>query len=368
MTLIQISTSKVIICTGNPPEAVLYKAHTARAAQPKILKAMRTHHLSSVLVAGTMLGLPLTAQDIQPIPEAPTPAPAAPQPAAEAVQQTSGSEESAATIPMIPQQGNCRLMASNTVRAIYRGVVESGWGAAPAAHFTVIETLAHKSYEPEGDPMLPPGTLIGVELRRDIPGQPANVVDSILVMRPGEEAVMRMDHLYMLDPNYQGNLRVCARFQARMAAPAATPGAAPVAPYGINPPASTQQPAPSPTARTTSGAAGQVSTHWELDSQGHVRERIFVNGEEVAPPTLQQEEAPASSTPTQPEQTASPAVPDRVLPEEGDGDDTIVETPPTPAASTTPAASQPPAATGSSDPQGNPPTTSTDYNPAQDSF
>lgn len=354
---------------------------------------MRTHHLTLLLITGSALGLAAQAQ--QALPPLPTetdsnaPVQTTPGGAQVSFSQPTQAAPAPATPTPVAQQGNCKLMASNTVRVIYRGIVESGWGAAPAAHFIVIENLAHKSYAPEGDAALAPGTLVGVELRRDIPGQPASVVDSIMAMRPGEEALMRMDHLYMLDQASYGDLRVCGRFQARIAQPVSqTPTGA--LPYGLSRPAATPQqpaaPAPNtstpaqPTTRTTTGASGEVSTKWEVDSQGHVRERIYVNGEEVQPPTLQ------TAAPSQPQPTAdttpapaapSPAVPDRVIPEDSSGDDTVIETPSHPAPqaaaqqASTATSGTPAATTGTpvpTVPTPAPSGSSSDYDPTKDSF
>lgn len=362
---------------------------------------MRTQHLSHLLIAGTALGLPALAQDaLPPMPTQSETTDSVPVQTSPGGAQVSFARPVQAEQPTAPapapaaQQGNCKLMASNTVRVIYRGVAESGWGAAPAAHFVVIENLAHKSYAPEGDGALAPGTLIGVELRRDIPGQPAGVVDAIMAMRPGEEALMRMDHLYMLDQATYGDLRVCGRFQARAAA-AAGQAATGAIPYGLNRPGAsapshpaapaypTATAVPQNTTRTTTGASGEVSTKWEVDSQGHVRERIYVNGEEVPPPSLET----TSPVPTHPESASgstlapSPAVPDRVIPEDASGDDTVVETPAQPTAPVTPApqAATPATATfGSSTaspsapaadaPVSTPTSVNPDYDPTQDSF
>lgn len=359
---------------------------------------MRTHHLTSLLLAGTVLGLSSLAQEaLPPMPTQPDgSAPVQTSPGGAQVSFAQPAQVAPAPAPApapVAQQGNCKLMASNTVRVIYCGVVESGWGAAPAAHFIVIENLAHKSYAPEGDAALAPGTLVGVELRRDIPGQPASVVDAIMAMRPGEEALMRMDHLYMLDQANYGDLRVCGRFQARMAQPVNQAPAGAV-PYGLNRPTA---PAPQPstaqdsavpsaqlTTRTMTGASGEVSTKWEVDSRGHVRERIYVNGEEVQPPTLEMAtpslpQPAVNTTPAPSPATASPAVPDRVIPEDSSGDDTVVETPAQPVAPAAPTSPTPTSATNAAGdsaatpttpavPSTPSPATSPDYDPSKDSF
>ena len=47
-------------------------------------------------------------------------------------------------------------------------------------------------------------------MRRGIPGRPAIIVDDIEKMKVGDEALIKIDHLYMLGAN-EGHLRPCTR-------------------------------------------------------------------------------------------------------------------------------------------------------------
>lgn len=127
------------------------------------------------------------------------------------------------TVPAPPAAttaGNCDLLAANTVRAILKDVRDITTQTleqdqpvtTQVAVFEVVENLAYKKYVRYGDGRLEPGTRFTVELRKDIPGQPARVADEISQMKQGEEAVLKMDHLYMLNPQ-GGNdpVRACSR-------------------------------------------------------------------------------------------------------------------------------------------------------------
>lgn len=149
-----------------------------------------------------------------------------------------------------PGRGNCDLMASNTVRAVFRGIQQNQDGTQTAI-FEVVQNLAHKRIVRYGDGMMPVGMMFTVALDRNMPGQPATIVDEIAQMQIGEEAVMMIDHLFLFDEPQGINLRPCVRIARKPATPAAPqyptqPGvmsvspAAPVAPtpgsgavYGI---------------------------------------------------------------------------------------------------------------------------------------
>lgn len=127
------------------------------------------------------------------------------------------------TVPAPPAAtpaGNCDLLAANTVRAVLKDVRDITTQTleqdqpvtTKVAVFEVVENLAYKKYVRYGDGRLEPGARFTVELRKDIPGQPAGVADEIAQMKQGEEAVLKMDHLYML--NAQGGndpVRACSR-------------------------------------------------------------------------------------------------------------------------------------------------------------
>lgn len=115
--------------------------------------------------------------------------------------------------------GNCDLLAANTVRAALRDVRDITTQSldqdqpvtTKVAVFEVIENLAYKKYVRYGDGRLEAGTRFTVELSKDIPGQPADVADKILQMKQGEEAVLKMVHLYMLGNGGNDPVRACSR-------------------------------------------------------------------------------------------------------------------------------------------------------------
>lgn len=135
-------------------------------------------------------------------------------------------------------RGNCDLMASNTVRAIFRGVHEVAESTftnpqavtTQVAVFEVIENLAHRRHVRYGDGALQAGTLITVSLDRNQLGQPTSVVDEIAQMKLGEEAVMKIDHLYMFNEPEGRNIRPCTRLARKPGSAASAPQASPVAP------------------------------------------------------------------------------------------------------------------------------------------
>lgn len=147
--------------------------------------------------------------------------------------------EPEAETPVAPSvgRGNCDLMASNTVRAVFRGVQQVGeQSAAQVAVFEVVQNLAHKRVVRYGDGQMPAGMVFTVLMDRNLPGQPSSVVDEIMQMQPGEEAVMKIDHLFLFEEPQGQNLRPCTRLARK---PATAPGAAPALP-GTIPPAMPQ--------------------------------------------------------------------------------------------------------------------------------
>ncbi len=144
--------------------------------------------------------------------------------------------------------GNCDLLASNTVRATFVGVralqMQSFDQAAPAtvhvAVFQVIDNLAYKRLVRYGDGALKPGTCFTVAMSRDLPGQPATIVDTIAQMQPGEEAVMKIDHIYIFGDQEGKPLRPCSRMARRQGTGAAV--AQPAAPAAPQPTVPAPQP------------------------------------------------------------------------------------------------------------------------------
>ena len=140
-------------------------------------------------------------------------------------------------------RGNCDLMASNTVRAVFRGFrqvtsqtpMEAQPTASDYAIFEVVQSLAHKQHVCYGDTRLKEGMIFSVSLDRNMLGQPTSVVDEILLMQLGEECVMKIDHLFVFDEPQGLNIRPCTRLarkpgSAAPVVPAYNPQVAPVSP------------------------------------------------------------------------------------------------------------------------------------------
>lgn len=146
------------------------------------------------------------------------------------------------SVPAVPSvgAGNCDLMASNTVRAVFRGVQPAdAQGTTYVALFEVVQNLAHQRVVRYGDGMMPVGMVFTVTLDKYMPGQPASVVDEIAMMQVGEEAVMKIDHLFLFDEPQGLNIRPCTRIARK---PATVPGVVP----GVVPAEMPQQVVPQP--------------------------------------------------------------------------------------------------------------------------
>lgn len=255
-------------------------------------------------------------------------------------------------------RGNCDLLASNTVRATFAGmhdlavqtINDDAPTTAQVAVFEVIEPLGYKKFNRLGDGQLTPGTKFTISMSRELPGQPAGIADTIAQMQPGEEAVMRIDHLYLMNGQQGEPLRVCSRMARRAAQPTVTTeqpaapadGAVPAdAPSvsnntplsTINAPAPAQQSSFSATSTSVSitrdadGKVTQTRTESTYDpATGQMKTRMYINGTEVDPQTKQpllQNVAPAPAATETPAQAESaPAAP---APANDNGDDTVVE-------------------------------------------
>lgn len=281
------------------------------------------------------------------------------------------------SMPAVPNvtarmQGNCDLLASNTVRATYKGMRDLTKPTLSdtiqptvtrVAVFEVIEPLAYRRYGRYGNNRMRTGSLFAVEMSKDVLGQPAAVVDTIAQMKPGDEAVVKIDHLYIFDEQENRSVNPCTRIARKPAAPA------PVAPTADAPQADTPgsaatTAAPLPTtvaplmgggmSHATSretrisivpdGQGGmkkeRIDIHRELDpATQEVKTRMYINGTEVDPTTRQplpqtpapaaQPQQPAPQPATQPQQPAPAAAPapapQPATPAPTDSDDTIVE-------------------------------------------
>lgn len=153
------------------------------------------------------------------------------------------------------------LLASNAVLASLKEIrtvpIVSLESASPTsaqiAVFEVKQNLAYKRYDRMGDPSLQPGKLFPISLAADVPGQDASLGEQIRTMKPGDEAIMNIDHIYIFREDGNENVRACTRFALRKAqgapqAPSAPTPAQPAAPAAT---VSTPTPAPAATAAPT---------------------------------------------------------------------------------------------------------------------
>lgn len=256
-------------------------------------------------------------------------------------------------------RGNCDLLASNTVRATFVGmhdltvqtINDDAPSTAQVAVFEVIDLLGYKKFNRLGDGQLVSGTKFTISMSRELPGQPADIADTIAQMQPGEEAVMRIDHLYLMNGPQGEPLRVCSRMARRAAQPAVTateqqpadgsaPSEAPSATNNIPLPTigapaqggvQTQFSASSTSVSITRDADGnmvQTRTESNYDpATGQMKTRMYINGTEVDPQTKQpllQTVAPAPAPASQTTE-AAPAAGTPAPATADNGDDTIVE-------------------------------------------
>lgn len=250
----------------------------------------------------------------------------------------------------VQARGNCDLMASNTVSASFVGlrslavqrVDQDEPDHVQVAVFQVINNLAYRRFNRIGDGQLTPGMQFTIAMNKELPGQPAENVDTISTLQPGEEVAMRVDHLYLITGQEGESIRVCARLARRNTAPnatAATPAAAP-APLPI--------PGSQPNTGLSSGmqitsrsssfsmstdANGQMQTmqtsRYYDSATGQIKTRMLINGVEVDPETRQPLAPATEAAPAAPATTPAPApVSEEQAKQEAaedDEDDTIVE-------------------------------------------
>lgn len=249
-------------------------------------------------------------------------------------------------------RGNCDLLASNTVRASFVGLrdmpVQTVEQDAPTmvqvAVFEVIDSLGYRKYVRYGDGQLTAGTRFTVAMNKELPGQPTSVVDTISQMQPGEEAVLKIDHLYLLGGREGTPIRACSRMARRNAQPMVTTGepqmttdgntqqTAPALPTSVAPlggGATPQQPGqPQFTAQSSrvmmqmdsNGNMQTIQIKQQMDAAGQTTTRMFINGVEVDPQTRQ----PLNSINPQPAAPQDAAAEQKAAAEDSN-DDTIVD-------------------------------------------
>lgn len=243
----------------------------------------------------------------------------------------------------VQMRGNCDIMASNTVTAQFVGLRDLAVQridqpepvTVQVAVFQVANSLAYRRYNRIGDGQLIPGMQFTIAMNRELPGQPAENVDTIATLQPGDEVVMRVDHLYLITGQEGESIRVCARLARRngnAAAPAATPASAP-APLpipGAHPTIGGMNNGMQITSRSASfsmstDASGQMQTvqtsRYYDSATGEIKTRMLINGVEVDPVT-RQPLAPAEATPAPAPVSEAQA---RQEADSDEDDDTIVE-------------------------------------------
>lgn len=246
----------------------------------------------------------------------------------------------------VQARGNCDLMASNTVSANFVGlrdlavqrIDQDAPTSVQVAVFQVIDNLAYRRFNRIGDGQLTPGMQFTIAMNKELPGQPAENVDTIATLQAGEEVVMRIDHLYLITGQEGESIRVCSRLARRNTqptAPAAAPAPLPIPgqqPDMTTPPGGMQITSRSASFSLSTGSNGQVQTiqtsRYYDSATGEVKTRMVINGVEVDPVT-RQPLAPASESTPAPQAAPAPAPTSeeqaRKEAEEDEDDDTIVE-------------------------------------------
>lgn len=246
-------------------------------------------------------------------------------------------------------RSNCDLMASNTVRAIFKGYRElttQGMNqespvTTKVAIFEVLENLAYRQYVRYGDGELNAGDTFSVTLDNQMPGQPAQIIDTIGQMNEGDEAVMKLDHLYLFDTKAgtDPNIRPVSRMALRKAPVAQTDTAAmptSVAPLTHIPGVNVTAAESSESVHTIiiNGQATTVRITKQLNpGSSQMETHMYINGVEVDPQTRQPltPAAPAATAvPATPLAPAAPSAQNKTAapaPVQNTDDDTIVETP-----------------------------------------
>lgn len=246
------------------------------------------------------------------------------------------------------------LLASNAVHAVFKEIrslpvvrLDAAPGTEEVAVFEVKQNLAHRRYDRMGDGALQTGKLFSVSLATDIPGQDAALADKLRGMKPGDEALLNMDHIYVFREEGNENVRACTRFAQvqpkQPEAPESAPQeqetpAAPSAPDATaEPPAAqddTAMPLPLQPAFSAVGSSVEsritvepdglggmkrmkIEVHREWGSNGEQRVRKFINDVEVDPQTDQPlglsgtpVAAPLPSAPAAAPQQTPPPIPD----------------------------------------------------------
>lgn len=202
----------------------------------------------------------------------------------------------------------CELMAANAVRAKFQGMEEKD--GEQNAVFEVQENLGHRRYVRYGDGAMHEGSLFTVPMNSAIPGQPAQIKEEISKMKPGEQAVMKIDHLFIFSEPQGQNVRPCTRMarivpeeqQGEQPEPAAVPQQTAPLPTTVAPlnarPRHMGESYSSSFSMRPDGKGGVIQERIDTVSKydpatGQVTTRMYINGTEVDPKTRQPLQAPA---------------------------------------------------------------------------
>lgn len=204
-------------------------------------------------------------------------------------------------------QERCELMASNAVRAKFQGMEDKD--GEKNAVFEVLENLGHRRFVRYGDGAMHEGTLFTISMNGATPGQPTEIKDEISKMKPGDQSIMKVDHIFIFSEPQGQNVRPCTRMARIMPEPAPT----------VQKPADSQQSAATapqqPALPTTvaplnsrpqrmgesysssfsmrpDGNGGVIQERIDTVSKydpatGQVTTRMYINGTEVDPKTRQ---------------------------------------------------------------------------------
>ena len=140
----------------------------------------------------------------------------------------------AAVAPASPLPQKAELLAANTVVAKYVGEQEIPCRfmtalcpdrcdhATTLAAFEVIENEAYEKPGRYGDEMLAPGDTAVVDVKKDVPGQPDEIAETIARLSPGDVVRLVIVHYYVQQGQGQFPVRPAIQLQILPQAPPAS--------------------------------------------------------------------------------------------------------------------------------------------------
>ncbi len=204
------------------------------------------------------------------------------------------------------------MLSSDTLRVIFRGlrevpVSDSSDQNKLVALFEVAEALAYEANSRYASPAKKAGEVISVDMLRNLPGQPNEIVENIAQMQEGEEAIVLMSTLFLFENAEKKSghiIQPCTRMERKSAPiqqglnpaavdPAANAGtrALPKASNAIDMTRPSRSMPSGFSISVGSGGGGNVqsmrtTSHYDPVTGKNVT-RMFINGEEVDPKTHQ---------------------------------------------------------------------------------